>query len=271
MPSLLDQQIAFGRVLDGGPCIALLDQLAGPAPRNRARLAAYRRNVVGNGRMALASTFPVLRTLLGDRFTALADDYLAAQPSRSADLNRLGESMVSFVATHPLCLELPYLKAMARLEWALQETYDAPQDRPVDFGRLADLPPAQQAAVVLLPWPGASEFDTDQPVLAIWEAHQVSDPVARDRLLSNIVPPAQGVRLKTTRSPSGDCGVVALTTGEQVLLAACRDGLPLLQGLVMAAEQDPEFDGNAVLANFNQRGWVAGFNIPEGAENESAV
>lgn len=263
MPSLLEQQRRFGAALTSGSDAALLDRLAGPAERNRQRFAAYRRNFVGNGRMALASTFPVLRALLGDRFDGLADDYLAGHHSRDADLNRLGDRFASHLAAHQQAEDWPWLRAMAELEWALQETYDAPGALPADLSALAGLPPELQGRAVLLIWAGAREMTTEQPVLAIWAAHQLTDPEARDRRLGELDLRPSAQCLMTTRQMNGECGLVALSPGETVFYRTCRSGQPLAEGLAEALAAEPGFAVGEVLASGLGRGWIVGWRLAD--------
>lgn len=264
MSSLLELQTAFGSGLVAGPDAALLDRLAGSPARNAGRLAAYRRNFVGSGRMALASTFPVLRTLLGDRFQTLADDYLAAHASRDADLNRLGDRFPAFAGGHRLAEEYRWLPAMAELEWVLQETYDAAGEMPEALSAwpaLAALPPDRQALAVLLIWPGARTMFTEQPVLEIWAAHQSADPDQRDSRLAAIDRRPRSRVLMTTRRADGECGVVELSSGERVFYRACRDRQPLAAAFSEALAAEPGFAVGEVLAKGIERGWLVGWRF----------
>ncbi len=79
---------------------------------------------------ALSADYPALLTLFGERrFRAFVRDYVAAHPSRSYTLNRLGDHVPGFVSSWAP-KGLKRLSAdVARLSLALTETFDA-EDRP---------------------------------------------------------------------------------------------------------------------------------------------
>jgi hypothetical protein len=101
---------------------------------------------------ALESDYSALKHLLGGRaFSALVRDYVAAHPSVTYTLNRLGDHFPDFVATWPgakrpaLCLDL------ARLEFAIAEVFDAPDVEPLTGAEIAAVSPESWERARLAP------------------------------------------------------------------------------------------------------------------------
>ncbi len=92
------------------------------------RLAVYQGMYPLRMRDALAADYPGLEAFLGDHlFGHFVADYVAVHPSRSYTLNRLGDAVPEYVSTwyHP---RRAFLADLARLELAVTETFDAPED-----------------------------------------------------------------------------------------------------------------------------------------------
>jgi hypothetical protein len=152
------------------------------------------------------------------RFHELVEGYVAAHPSRSYTLNRLGDHLPEYVAG---CTELPrsaLLADLARLELAITLVFDAERDEPLDAEAIAAVPAET--------WPGA-RFRT----VAAMRLLRLDYPV--DDLLQSI---KRGEPRPTLRkSPRhllvfrSDLAVkqLALSKREWTLLAALRDGLAL--------------------------------------------
>lgn len=83
------------------------------------RLNIYRNNFKANLRSALASTYPVLKKLLGpEYFQYLADTYSKKHPPRSGNLRLFGRDLPDFLPSVESAKHLPYLRDVASLEWA---------------------------------------------------------------------------------------------------------------------------------------------------------
>jgi len=90
---------------------------------------------------ALESDYPGLRHLLGGRaWSALVRDYVAAHPSVTYTLNRLGDRFPDFVATWPGAKRPAFCHDLARLEFAIAEVFDAPQVEPLTAEEIAAVP-----------------------------------------------------------------------------------------------------------------------------------
>jgi hypothetical protein len=147
MSALAALQAEFARyLLDRPSDIAAALHDCGPAALER-RLDIYRHGYGARLREALANDFPKLAALAGETgFTELAAAYVAAHPSRSFSLRRLGGALPAFLAATPPWSARPVLAAMAAFEAALADAFDA-ADAPA-------LTPAALAGIAAEDWPG---------------------------------------------------------------------------------------------------------------------
>lgn len=91
---------------------------------------------------ALESDYAGLKHLLGGRaFSALVRDYVAAHPSVTYTLNRLGDRFPDFVAEWPGAKRPELCHDLARLEFAIAEVFDAPEVAPLTDAEVAAVPP----------------------------------------------------------------------------------------------------------------------------------
>jgi hypothetical protein len=80
-------------------------------------------------RDALAEDYPGLLAALGDeRFAALAESYLRAHPTDHPSLRYAGRNLPSFLAAQASLVPEPWAADLARVEWALVDSFDAPDD-----------------------------------------------------------------------------------------------------------------------------------------------
>jgi hypothetical protein len=211
------------------------------------RIAIYRNTVFANYRNALGATYGVVRKLVGvPFFNAAVDAYVLANPSAGGDLNVYGASFGDFLASYPHAGDLPYLRDVARLEWAVDEA-----------GRAADLAGTPEALLVALGTipadritalrfaldPTCRLVDSAYPVLRIWQVHQpgfegdiaVAFGAATDHLL--------------VRRETGGVVIERLAPGDFALLRALAGGEDLATALDAATTAEPAFDFGTVFRN----------------------
>lgn len=272
MPSLPEIQVMFGRALRGnagsGIAPALRAMFREPEAVAERRLAAYRRNVVGNWRSALASTYPVLAQLLGpQRFGELADQYIVVCPSKCGDLNAYGEGLAAQLEASSLSKALPYLPDMARLEWALLVAYGAEDAAVPDLAALSAVPASAQASLKFRVWSGATLIESPWPLVEIWKAHQL-EPEQRDCLLAGIDPersstPCRGL---VTRS-EGSVSVRELSVGEAAFLRELQCGQSLGEAIRAALIDEEDFNPGVALKDFTASRTLSGFFLPESTQD----
>ena len=101
---------------------------------------------------ALESDYPALKHFLGDQgFRALVTGYVQAHPSRSYSLNFLGRHLPDYVRKVPGLRRRAFCHDLARLEQAVAEVFDAPEERAVAAGEIAAVPAGAWERVRLRP------------------------------------------------------------------------------------------------------------------------
>ena len=141
------------------------------------RLAIYQRSYFGRLLEVLRATFPALRRALGDRlFDDFALDYLDAHPSESYTLDRLPQSLPTYLETtrpdHDAPTEgregwIDFVIELATVERDFLEVWDGPgvEGRPQPNGRdLAALAPAACGGLRLRPTPCLRLYELHYPV-----------------------------------------------------------------------------------------------------------
>ncbi|HJW03354.1 MAG TPA: DNA-binding domain-containing protein [Azospira sp.] len=249
MPSLPELQGAFAAAIfaGDGAGAALLAHCAGTSEQAARGLAAYRRGVLGNLSAAVQATYPVLAAIVGPDFlAAAARRYALERPSCSGDLNAYGGDFDQFLAGYAPAAALPYLPAVACLEWLIQEVSGAEDGPEQDLAALAATAPEAWGELCFQLDPAHGCLAEDWPVARIWEVNQPG--YAGDFQVDF----ERGQTVLVHRRPQG-IAVEALPPGEYALLEALGTGASLATA-VEAAAQDEGFDLAAAL----QRGITQG-------------
>lgn len=250
MPALAELQAAIRDVVLGGDPAALAGTVLGDGIGHAGRLQVYRNNTTVLLIDALADTFPVVRRLVGEEFFAQAARlYVRAFPPESPCLSEYGDIFPDFLATHAPAAGLAYLADVARLEWAINESYyaiDAPVLAPADVrAALADgidrlgLKAHPSLRVVVSPF----------PVDRIWAVNQ--DGVDPDDAAVDLA--SGGVRLAIARPESGPRFQV-LSPGGLAFLRAATEGASLARAVQAGEAAAPGFDAAATLAALTAAG-----------------
>jgi hypothetical protein len=139
----------------------------------RAGLDVYRRNMAANLHDALASAYPVVARLVGAAFfREAAARFARACPSASGDLQGFGASFAAFLREYPYAARLEYLADVARLEWAMHESFHEADAAGLDLGALAAVPAERHGELRLRLHPAVRLLASPHPVVSIWEANQ---------------------------------------------------------------------------------------------------
>jgi hypothetical protein len=241
MPALHEIQRDFSRYLlggDGGRIAQAVrfDRLAG---ERRAQI--YRNHLRITLAEALGATFPVAARLVGpDYFAAAARRFAETHPPRQPVLAEYGAEFPSFLETLPHAPE--YLGDVARLEWAVNRTYHAPELPAFDAAALENRSPAALQDLRFAPHPAARLLVSPYPVHRIWEANRPEADGGETVDLGE-----GGVALLIWRR-GADAMFRPLTAAEHCFLAAMFSGGPLRRAASLALTADPAFDLASTLA-----------------------
>ncbi len=97
-----------------------------PGADAAARLAVYVQGYPARIQEALREAFPAIAQILGDgSFAALADRFARCVPVDLHNLNAIGAALPAYLESDRAAQDLPFLPALAELEWAVQRCFHA--------------------------------------------------------------------------------------------------------------------------------------------------
>jgi len=221
-----------------------------------AGVEVYRRNMLANLGGALATTFPVVKRLVGDAFFAeAARQFVPGHPSRSGDLNDYGEAFPAFLERYPHAQSLPYLADVARLEWACHESYLSADAAAFDLAALAAVAPDSYPRIRFALHPAVRLVRSRYPVAAIWNANLPGLDGTPDRV--------EGSDSVLVKRDGATIRVDAIDAAQWDFLAALVRGATLEEASAAAGEDFAERLLATGLARLVADGIVTGFSIAE--------
>lgn len=217
------------------PCPSGLTTWNGSDPTMR--FAVYRNNVMVSLIDALADTYPVVQTLVGEEFfRAIAREFAQNNPPRSAVMAYYGHNFADFIATFPPAASVPYLADVARLEMARVMAYHAadvvaiqPQ---VLQAALAD--PQQLLSLQLVLHPSVHIIQSGFAIFSVWAAHQGAQ--------SALAFDPDVAQAALVYRDGLDVGIVELAAGSGTFFSTLLIGQTLAAAIHAASSLDPEFD-----------------------------
>jgi len=246
MPRLRELQRRFAAMAldDAAPDILVpLVRDDRPVPAAQ-RLDVYRNNTMLGLVDPLASTFPVVRQLVGEPFfEAMAQDFIRAFPPAVPELLAYGQEFPGFVADYPRAASVPYLADMARLELALNFAYNAADREPMPPQALAAFPPERLESLCLRPHPSLRFVATSWPVMAIWQAHQAEGGP------DGAIDIDAGGDMMLVYRPRTETLIRKVGAGSFDFVMALAAGQPLAAAFSSALSGDPDFNIGVELAS----------------------
>ncbi len=220
------------------------------------RLRIYRNNVFASLTEALRACYPVVERLVGEGcFASMAARYIRSHPSTSGDLHEFGGEFPEFLEDFPTTQALVYLPDVARLEWARQGVYHAPEAHALDLAGLNRVPPDRWGDLRFRLHPASRLLVSPYPVLRIW---QVNQPDYRGEGRVDLA--EGGVRLLIIRRDL-EIAMEPLRLGEYRLLSLLGEGHTLTHACEQAMNAEPEFDLSETLHRHVARKTLVGFSL----------
>ncbi len=240
--SALQQQFVAHMYDADAPAPEVLD---GRAPAD-GLLGIYTRTTYGNLTDVLKMSYPAVVNLVGEQFfTAAAQRFIQAHPSRSGNLEEYGAEFADFLAAFTPAQSLPYLPDVARLEWCyhLSSLADAPP--PVAGDALTQFTEDVFPTLTFVFHPSVYLLSSEHPVARIWLA-------ARDAEEGGDAPidvGAAGECVLVSRLGKG-VDVETLAPAEYALLRALQEGAPLYDAYEAAVRVEDGFALEICLQRF---------------------
>lgn len=221
------------------------------------RLQVYRNNTFLSLTAALKTTFPVVCRLVDERFfNYAADAFIRERPPQAPCLSEYGSEFAEFLAAFPRAQPLKYLPDVARLEWAINEAYFAPNAPALDPGRIAAISHESYAELMFVMHPSCRLLVSDYPVDRIWWAHQPGGDIE-----SGIDVAARGCRLLIHRQGI-DVRIATLDAAGFAFIAKLSEGRTLKDSYEASATVDNEFQLADALRNHLERGTFSDIRDP---------
>ncbi len=258
MPSLHELQAQFSRAVFSPHTAAptLLAHCAGAPEQAQRGLTAYRASILANLAGAVYASYPTIAVIIGpEALRQLCHRYAAHSPSLSGDLNGYGHDFDLLLATHPELTELPYLPAVARLDWLIQ-TLATAEDIPQDLSQLATLAPEQWDRLRFTLDPACACLASSWPIGTLWRVNQPDDD-GDFRVNLSI---AETVLVQRRRH---GIAVEILSAGDAIVLNRLAAGETLGMAVQAAADSGSAFDLAAALQHWIQHGVLRRANLEE--------
>ena len=198
------------------------------------RLQVYRNNHVSALREALRAVYPVTERLVGEEFFAsAADAYVAANPSRSGNIQDYGGAFPLFLEDYAPAMSLPYLGDVAALEWRRLQTAIAPLHQPMDLEALAKVPRDALTELRFHHQPAARALDSRFPILSIWRFCQQVEPQGEldlDRGSERVLFSRRAEEVEMRLLSPGEYAFLRVLCRGETFEVACRTALTVERG-----------------------------------------
>ncbi len=243
--------------------LALLDPerqlppgLIGPDGRPGARrFNVYRNNVVAGLTAAVNEAFPAVVRIVGDEFfSAMARIYVAERPPRSPIMLHYGKGLPDFIGSFGPLQALPYLRDVARIEWAWVEAYHASEARPLKAEAFAAISPDHLPHLRVMFHPSLRLVRSQFPAPAIWRMN------VADGVLAAVDLDAGGDDVLVVR-PDAEVEVRSRPPGGAAFVQALSRRRSILEAMKDATTADDRFDLAASLAGLMGAHAIIGHDV----------
>lgn len=214
-------------------------------------VAVYRNGVIKACIDALEANFPSVSRLTGhDFFREMARGYALEQPPCEGELIRYGHAFSAFIAAYPPARELPYLSAVAELDWLWLEVFCAESSALLDVHTLANIPP-ETLGNQSLPLRNSVRWywHATQPVFTLWAFNRYQKAAPEELHWQG-----EGALLVRRQQ---HIFAEPLSQGGAVFLTACRRGANLDQASEQALAAEPNLAIGPFFSNLLSSGIFA--------------
>lgn len=189
------------------------------------RFDVYRNNIAVGLIDALGTGFPVVKDLVGEEFfKAMAGVFFRNHPPKSPLMKDFGAEFPGFLKGFEPARTLRYLPDVARLEFALRQSYHAADADPVGSDPLTALSPDQFSAATFTFAPAVKLLSSRQAFYSIW---------AFSKGITTARPEKSPEDVLITR-PDFDPRPHLISRDEAMLVAALMEGKPLATALALS-------------------------------------
>jgi hypothetical protein len=232
---LAETQADVRRAVVAGDPAAIVPMLVGGRDPAR-RVAIHQRNYETSLVNALLGKFPATAWLVGSGFlTQAAREFIRVHPPRAPCIAEYGEEFPGYLEARPHADRVPYMRALAELEWRVGHAAIA-ADRPVlRLDEVAGFDPETLCDAMLVIQDGVYFLAATWPVDELMKTYLAEQ--APDQLQL-----APGDFRFEIRGSRGAFQINRLDPGEFAFRKAIREGRTIGGSAELALEADPGFD-----------------------------
>jgi hypothetical protein len=190
-------------------------------------LQTYQANASALALRSMLSSYPVIAQLIGEQaFTLLARDFLVQHPPQRGDMAQWGGELPVFIASISALQTEPYLRDVAKVEWALHTAATA-ADQAADLATFSLLTEQDPDLISLQLAPGTTLISSHYPIASILTAHLYDQPSLeavgqkiRDNTPETALVWRQGLRPMVAVCSDAEAGFIRQLQAGKSLLAA---------------------------------------------------
>ncbi len=198
------------------------------APATR-RFDIYRNNVVASLIDALAESFGVTRTIVGQAFfRAMAEEFVRAHPPRTPCVIDYGDRFPGFIDSFEPAVGLPYLGDVARLEVARRRSFHAADDGIADPDSLACLDESTLPGIRMNFRASTLFVRSPHPLWSIWRYNTTNDSSPVEARPEDVLVSRPADRVLLRRLPQGSAAFLeelsqGASLGDALMRCGCAD------------------------------------------------
>lgn len=224
-------------------------------------MQVYRNNYYISLTEALRSVFVSVDKLVGKGFfDFVAHGYIDAHPSKSGNLHEFGEHFASFIGSLEQAASVPYIRDIARLDWAWHETFHAEDSIPVGVEVLAEFEPEELGTLNFGCVTAMKILKMDYSIFGLWNhcrdipGFESADELSYDETTESIMVHRLGL----------DVVVSLLTQAEAAFIQKLNQGFCLADATESAMNRDMQFQLLDVLQSLFVKGIVSKVGLSDG-------
>ena len=258
MPPLAETQAGLRRAVVAGDPAGIVPMLVGGRDAAR-RLAIHQRNYETSLVNALLGKFPATGWLVGSGFlTQTAREFVRLHPPRAPCIAEYGEEFPRYLETRPHAERVPYMRALAELEWRVGHAAIA-VDRPaLKLDEVAGLDPETLCDATLVIQDSVRYLESGWPVDELMKTYLAEQ--APDKL--QLTPGDFRFEIRGSR---GAFQINRLEAGEFAFRNAIREGRTIGAAVELALEIDAGFDTGRSFLKLINDGLAVSIKQSEGA------
>jgi hypothetical protein len=221
------------------------------------RLSVYNNNLLTGLSDVLAKTFPITKKLVGeDFFHSMVLSYIPNHLPKQACLHEYGNSLPDFIKRYKHARSLPYLGDVAKMEWAWNEAYYAPDEKPLNTALLKDIDDEKLGDLGFSFISSAKLIKSKYPLFEIREFCMTTPADGELDINQN------GSNLLIVR-PSLTVHTIKIEDAEYRLLKLLYEGNTINNAAALTLSNHPDYDIGQTLQKHFELGSFSDFEIME--------